>query len=123
MSNLINKVFGYFDLGSEIRTKYDRGQTGRGGNNNIHYFLQYLALVMGIFVQPFLEKFRQTGQWNFEGFWGWILFAIIVGLIIFPAVYKTAFDAKNPRIIQLCSIFGMGMGWESLISTAKGFSI
>ena len=57
MRNLINKVFGYFDLGSEIRTKYDRGQAGRGGNNTIHYFLQYLALVMGIFVQPFLEKF------------------------------------------------------------------
>lgn len=121
MSNLINKVvnkvFHYFDLGSEIRIRHDVGQTGTGGNNNVYYFFHYLIFAAGITVQPFLEKFRQTGQWDLAGWQGWTCFALLVGLCLFPLVYKKAFNAENPKFIQLCSVFGMGVGWQALIST------
>ncbi len=46
------------------------------------------------------------------------MFAIFVGTVIFPAVYKTAFDPTKPIFVQLCAIFTSGLGWQALLQTA-----
>jgi hypothetical protein len=85
---------------------------------SLHWLPQYLTLVLGIVVQPFFAAYQQSGQWNFNGITGRVLFAAIVGLVVFPAVYKRAFDPDKPLFVQLCAIFAVGMGWESLLRTA-----
>jgi len=91
---------------------------GRRNKSPSHWVPQYISLILGILIQPFFAAYQQTGNWNFAGFSGRILFALIVGLAIFPAVYKSAFDPDKPLFVQLCAIFAAGMGWESLLKTA-----
>lgn len=121
----MNSVLRYFDLASDERAR--RGEVkgrGRGRNerpgsgDGLHWFPQYVAMVLGVVVQPFFAAYQQTSRWSFGGFSGRLLFAIIVGLVIFPAVYKRAFDPEKPLFVQLCAIFAAGMGWESLLRTA-----
>lgn len=111
----MNRIIDYFNLGSNVGPKTGRG-VGRPGA--LHWLPQYLTLVLGIVVQPFFAAYQQTGQWNFNGITGRVLFASIVGVVVFPAVYKKAFDPDKPLFVQLCAIFAVGMGWESLLRTA-----
>lgn len=111
----MNKIIEYFDLGSGVQPKTGRG---RGPSKVFHWLPQYATLVLGILVQPFFADYQQTAQWNFRGIGGRVLFAAIVGLVVFPAVYKRAFDPDKPLFVQLCAIFALGMGWESLLRTA-----
>ena len=79
---------------------------------------QYLALILGIFVQPYFDHFRETHKWTLpslgEGT-GWFAFAVITGLIAFPAVYRRSFDPNTPKFVQFCAILTMGMGWQSFV--------
>ncbi len=111
----MSKLLEYFDLGSTAQPKTGRGQSPK---KIFHWVPQYLTLVLGIVVQPFFAIYQQTGQWNFSGITGRVLFAAIVGIVVFPAVYKRAFDPDKPLFVQLCAIFALGMGWESLLRTA-----
>lgn len=43
------------------------------------------------------------------------MFGVIIGALIFPGVYKNAFDPRKPWFIQLCAIFAAGIGWQSVI--------
>lgn len=106
----------YFDLQSQERGA--RGQGFADPGKKLLVIPQYLALVLGIGVQPFLAAYQATGKWSLLGLWGWVVFAVIVGLIIFPSVYKNSFDTSKPIFVQFCMIFAAGMGWESLLSTA-----
>lgn len=111
----MERIIRYFDLASEQRAK-DPTAVSRG--KALHWFPQYVFLVVGVIIQPFFAAYQQTGQWNFAGLQGRVLFALIVGLIVFPAVYKNSFDPGKPLFVQLCAIFAVGMGWESLLRTA-----
>jgi len=110
----MNKIIKYFDLASDLRPK---GATGKAAGKQLHWFPQYIALVLGVLIQPFFTFYQQTGNWNFGGFSGRVLFALIVGIIVFPAIYKNAFDPDKPIFVQLCAIFAAGMGWESMLRT------
>jgi hypothetical protein len=67
---------------------------------------QYLALVAGIVVQPYFAKYQETRTWpGFHDISGWIVFSIIVGIVIFPGVYKKTFDPGTPLVVQLGAIF------------------
>lgn len=68
-------------------------------------------------AQPFLITYQTTGQWNFNDFGGKVLFALILGVIGFPAIYRKAFDDSQPNLVHYATIFVAGMGWESLIAT------
>ncbi len=114
----MNRFTRYFDLTSEWKKAVDT----KGDRTKIPGWLlgsgiQYLALVLGIVIQPFFAAYQLTGTWEFQGFWGRFLFAAIAGFIVFPAVYKNAFDPTKPLIIQFGAIFAAGMGWESLLAT------
>lgn len=116
MSNLLNRTIAYFDLQSESR---DIAELEGKGEATLTVFPQYVALVVGITVQPYFEKYRATSSWDFSAstFFGWLVFAIITGLVLFPGAYRSAFNPKQPRFVQFCVIFTVGMGWKSLLDT------
>lgn len=115
----MNRFINYVDLASEWKSALAKN----GKSTNIPNWLsgsgiQYFALVLGIAIQPFFAAYQQTGIWTVEGFLGRFLFALIAGLVIFPAVYKNTLDPSKPLIVQFGAIFTAGMGWESLLATA-----
>ena len=83
-------------------------------------WVQWSALFAGILIQPFFQAYQasSTHTWSFNGFGGWTLFALITSVVIFPAVYKKAFDQDSPALVQLAPIFTAGLGWQSLLTTA-----
>ncbi len=111
----MNKLIKYFELASEPPPNLNRAATDQG--QTFHWFLQYVALVLGITVQPFLAAYQQSGSWHVAGLAGRVVFAVITGLIVFPAIYRRAFDPEKPPFVQFCAIFAAGMGWESLLKT------
>jgi hypothetical protein len=113
----INDVIRYFDLQSDARQRAPQAQTG-GEQPTFPVVPQYLALVAGIAVQPFLAAFQKNHVWDVTGWQGWVVFSFIVGLILFPAIYKKAFDPQQNLFVQLCAIFASGLGWQSLMQTA-----
>jgi len=117
MANNINKIIGYFDLQSSKRG-IARAQGADG--ENIRVIPQYISLVLGIMVQPYLEAFRTTGKWMAPNndLLSWGLFALIAGLIVLPGVYRKSFDVDQPKFVQFCVIFVAGIGWKALFATA-----
>jgi hypothetical protein len=114
----MNKLIRYFDLQSKNRHLKAEAHSKGANAPSLPVIPQYLALVLGIAVQPFLSEFQKTRTWDLAGWQGWLVFAALVGLVIFPAVYKKAFDAQSPLFLQFCAIFSAGMGWQSLFATA-----
>jgi hypothetical protein len=128
-----NAVIRYFDLQSERRHRglvanAANGEAGGGGGAgggsgsggggpSYPVWPQYLALVVGIFVQPYLSYYVQHGSWSLDpsGVVGRVRFGLIVGALAFPALYKNAFDPAKPLFVQLCTIFAGGIGWQSVI--------
>ena len=130
---VLNKLLAYFDLFADSRgkprlqgrdVKIRGGPQDNGGSPplgpNLSVLPQYVALVLGILVQPYFEKYRASGSWAFstDSALGWLLFAIIAGVIVFPSVYRRAFDPGQPLFVQFCVIFAGGMGWKELLDTA-----
>lgn len=109
--NILDEIVKYFDLVSHLRGKIESA-------NLPPAWPQYLALVLGIIIQPYFAHYQQTQVWMVQGIFGRIIFALIVALAIFPAVYKNTFDPTKPMFVQFCTIFVSGLGWESLLATA-----
>jgi hypothetical protein len=118
MSSILNTVVRYFDLQAGTRSGKEVIGVSRT-SQELQSAAQYLVLIAAIMAQPYFESFRTTGYWTGRADpWSWILFAVIAGIIIFPAIYRGAFDPKKPILVQLCAIFAGGMGWETLLRTA-----
>jgi hypothetical protein len=113
-----NKIISYFDLTSDYSKNGPRA-VSTSDEKKIHWFPQYIALVLGIIVQPFLQQYMATGNWDFNGFLGRVLASLIIGIMGFPAVYKRVYDQRTSiLIIQLFTLFTAGMGWNTLCNTA-----
>ncbi|HLU83449.1 MAG TPA: hypothetical protein VKZ43_08610 [Trueperaceae bacterium] len=91
-----------------------------GGKRPPAVWPQWLALTLGVVIQPFLSNYRETGRWPIPDFepWGWLIFALIVAVILFPAIYRNAFDPTKPIFVQMIPIFTSGLGWEALFGAA-----
>jgi hypothetical protein len=113
----LNSVIQYFDLAAATRPKNALG-VSTGGVRPASWVPQYASLLVGIAVQPLFESYRLTGVWDTARFPNWFLFSMIVALLVFPAVYKNAYDPLKPVFVQLCSIFASGIGWQALMQTA-----
>ena len=113
----MNKLKRYFDLLSGAREQRATSLHGEADGKKLHWLPQYFFLIFGITIQPFMVNYQNNKAWNLDGFGGWLIFAIIISVIIFPAVYKSAFDPEKPLFVQLCAIFASGIGWESLLNT------
>ena|SRR2546421_797035 len=114
----MNNLIRYFDLNSQLKTGLPEGTALTRNGKKVRAWPQWLALLLGIFVQPYLAEFRKTGQWNFSGGWQWLLFAAIVAVVIFPSVYRGAFDEEKPWLVHMAPIFTAGLGWEALFGAA-----
>jgi hypothetical protein len=111
---LRERLLEYFDL----RPGMD-GATSRAlGKRDIPWLAQYVALVLGIILQPYVQIFQATGEWHAIGWLGRIIPALVIGLVILPAAYRRSFDSTTPGFVQWCTIFVAGMGWQSLLVTA-----
>jgi len=115
---MINGIIRYFDLQSATRGE-PRLQAGMGAKPPV--LLQYAVLVAGIVIDPYYHSYATTGTFGAITWIGLVqraLFSLVTGIIIFPTVYRHAFDDKNPTFLQLCPLFVSGIGWHSLISSS-----
>jgi hypothetical protein len=110
----------YFDLNREASAKRSSavGAAAIHGGSNGSAWLQYLALIAGIIIQPSFAVYQQSHTWMWPDGPGYLLFSAIVGVIIFPAVYRKTFDDKNPQLLSIAPIFTAGLGWQTLLATA-----
>ncbi len=89
--------------------------------NKPHSFFQWLAMLFGVLIQPFFSYYKTHGKVIWElayKNWEFLLFAVIVAVIAFPGIYKSAFDATKPKWIQMIPIFTAGLGWQTLVDSA-----
>jgi len=110
----------YFDLNSGVGRRTRKPSALDVAPKSPKYVLpQYLALVLGVIIQPFLQSFQKDGHWpDLGSICGRLVFGIIVGILIFPGVYKNAWDPEKPLFVQLCAIVASGLGWQTLLATA-----
>ena len=113
---MIDNVLRYLDLQSEQRylnlTAKNKGTKSKA----LPVIPQYIVLVLGITLQPYLVAFQENHNWNFQGLASWLIFALITAVTIFPIVYKKTFDPSSSLFVQLCTIFSSGVGWQSLFA-------
>ena len=115
---MIDNLLRYLDLQSEKRQLNVMVKDKGTKSVPLPVIPQYIALVAGVMIQPYLARFQEHQRWNFEHWPGWLFFALVVAATIFPAVYKKTFDPSSNLFVQLCTIFSAGMGWQSLFATA-----
>lgn len=114
---ILKRVSDYFDLNNNVSRRTTRSIDLKNSN---YVVPQYVALAIGITVQPFLEHYQAHNNWgDLNLFLGRTIFGLLIGLAIFPAVYKKSWDNDNPIFIQFCSIFSAGLGWQTLIAAGS----
>ncbi|MBN1485468.1 MAG: hypothetical protein JXA37_12175 [Chloroflexia bacterium] len=75
----------------------------------------YGALIVGILANGYLAAVRSKRRYRFS--WQRFLVSVIVGIVIFPAIYQGAqANLGQPSTVQLALIFASGLGYESLFS-------
>jgi hypothetical protein len=113
----MNRIIEYFDLGSELR---NRTPVATEESVSIHWFPQYVALLFGILVQPFFQKYMAgtNATWDPTQLVMWLFASVVIAVMAFPGIYRASFDAAKPIFVQLCVIFTAGMGWQTLANTA-----
>lgn len=115
---MFNRIIRYFDLQSAQRTTTPAGH--KAGSKTAPVLPQYLAVSAGVVIEPFLRRYIDSGGWDFDfqTFWGRLVFGLIIGVVILPGIYKSTFDPKQPILIQLAALFPLGIGWQSLFTSA-----
>jgi len=122
---MLDEVIRYFDLQSEQRPTLPAGgatATAAPSADGDHALVlpQYGAVALGVLVDPLLRGYITSGIFNFDfaGVLGRTAFALLMAIVLLPAVYKNAFDPDKPILVQLCALFVSGLGWQSLFQTA-----
>ena len=84
---------------------------------------QYVALATGVAAEPFVTRFIAHQPLGLAAILPQIAFGLMIATILFPGVYRNAFDPERPILVQLCAIFAAGIGWQSLFHAAAGPAI
>jgi hypothetical protein len=103
---MLDSIVNYFDLSASF--------AGEGPTHAL-VWPQYLMAVIGVLIEPYLREYIATGKWTFSGFWGRTAFALIIGLMILPALYRSTFDPTKPEWVQVVALLPMAMGWRTLV--------
>lgn len=125
---MLNEVVRYFDLYSQQRSATPKGVTAAPRMKHDRWarakhasvLPQYAAVAAGVLVDPLLRSYIDSETFNFD-FWSLLAragFALLMAILLLPAVYKNAFDPDKPILVQLCALFTSGVGWQSLFQTA-----
>lgn len=106
-----------FDINWAIRRRRDAPTLAAAPEaTELSAWPQYLAFCAGVFIEPFLAGYQKTGHWNFDGGWGRLLFALVMGIIAFAQIYQRALtDQPKSLLALLSSIFVSGIGWQTII--------
>jgi hypothetical protein len=125
---MLNDIVRYFDLQSPPRPSPPDGvsaaksakRAAEPGTKHAPVLPQYGAVTLGVLVDPLLRNFISSGAFNFDvgELVGRTAFALLMAIVLLPAVYKNAFDPDKPILVQLCALFVSGLGWQSLFQTA-----
>src|ERR1041385_9092711 len=99
---MLNKIIGYFDLTNTTGSWHPEAYSAEG--KTLHAAWQYVALVLGIFVEKYWSQYRQTGHVSITGAPVHLLFALITGLILFPGAYKNSFNPGQNQFVQFCVV-------------------
>jgi hypothetical protein len=115
---MLNNIARYFDLQSRARRVAPEGHAA--GVAHAPVVPQYVVVSAGVVVEPVLRKYIETGAWQIDWstFGGRVVFGLIIGIILLPAVYKSAFDPQKPILVQIAALFPVGIGWQSLFTSA-----
>jgi hypothetical protein len=119
---MLNEIVSYFDLQSRQRPSIHAGAARATAADQSHapVLPQYAAVAAGVLVDPLLRSYIDSQTFNFD-FWSLLTragFALLMAILLLPAVYKNAFDPEKPILVQLCALFTSGVGWQSLFQTA-----
>lgn len=119
---MLNVLFRYFDLQAEQRQLTAQGQAA---NRTAPVLPQYVVVSLGVVVEPLLRNYIASGSWHFSwsAFLERVIFGMLVGIVLLPAVYKSTFDPRKPILIQLAALFPLGIGWQSLFLSATKLAI
>ena len=125
---MLNDIVRYFDLQSPQRSVTPKGVTAaprtkhaaEPSAKHASVLPQYGAVALGVLVDPLLRNYIALDKFNFDfgGLPGRTGFALLMAIVLLPAVYKNAFDPDKPMLVQLCALFVSGLGWQSLFQTA-----
>ncbi|MCT8340293.1 hypothetical protein MG296_09530 [Flavobacteriaceae bacterium TK19130] len=115
---------GYFNIyRNQASTEIYKSEGNAETNKAPHSIFQWLALLLGVLIEPFFSYFSEHATFHFKEaytsnyFW---VFALIVAIVTFPSVYRSAFDDNKPKWVQMIPIFTAGLGWQTLVkSVAK----
>lgn len=114
---MLDDVIRYFDLQSQRRTV---APIGNSASKLPPVWPQYLVVAAGVVMEPLLRKYIQTAAWGID--WatlgGRVVFGLVIAIILLPAVYKASFDAQRPLLVQLAALFPIGIGWQTLFTSA-----
>lgn len=103
--------------------RFDRpGKNGSGeaqGPSVKWQIVIFMTLILSVVASRFIDYYRAAVSWSLFTDWQYLLFAAIVSLLAFPAVYRKAqHTRKDPVLVQLGVVFAAGLGWEKILSTA-----
>ena len=117
---MLKEAVRYFDLHSEQRSVTRKGAAAAPLAEHASVLPRYGAVALGVLVDPLLRNYVAAGAFNFDfaGIGGRTAFALLMAIVLLPAVYKNAFDPDKPILVQLCALFVSGLGWQSLFQTA-----
>ena len=119
----MNSIASYFDLQRDYRAGAARNvPPSSPPSGRPAVWPQYLALAAGVIVEPMLHNYIATSDFalDWSSAWQRVLFGLIIAIVIFPGVYRNAFDPERPFLVQLCAIFASGIGWQSLFQASTG---
>ena len=108
--NLFRRYFYLYPVRKTRSTKNNQEKTFFGNS-----LPQYAFLLLGITFQPIIENFHDGQALLFNIGPSGLIASMVIAILIFPAVYKASWDADKPIFVQLCTIFGVGVGWESIV--------
>lgn len=113
----MNTILSYFDLTAGLA---ERRAKAPAMPPRPPVVPQYLALAAGVVVEPFVHRFIAHQPIDAGSLWQQALFGLVIAIIIFPGIYRNAFDPERPIFVQLCAIFASGIGWQSLFQASTG---
>lgn len=119
---MLNSIIRYFDLQSESR---DVAPKGDKKPPHAAVFPQYLAVAVGVIIEPLLRKYVETGTWqvDWSAVGGRVIFGLIIAMIILPGIYKSVFDPEKPVIIQLLALLPFGIGWQTVFTSLTKIAV
>lgn len=120
---MLNSLIRYFDLQSAGRHTAPEGHDAE--RRYAPVLPQYAVVSAGVVIEPLLRTYIASGAWQYQssGFLGRVIFGLIVGIILLPGIYKSAFDPEKPVLVQLAALFPLGIGWQTLFSSVTKIAI